>query len=260
VVEIQGPDPLQVLVQKVGAPAVKVWKQRYAESVARMDIDVALVIEALKKRGRYDKTILLLVADHGESLNDHDELLHGDAYFDGVVNVPLMVKVPGMQPNPKPIGALASHADILPTLFELVGAVSPAGIDGTSLVPLMTGKSESVRRIALIEGGVARQISPIPRGAVVSLPWTLLRQERGCGGSLADDPPRNGGEPATCLFNIVDDPGQTANQARGNMAVVKDLLGAWDAFRAARAKSGEQLTLDPAMIEQLHKSGYNFTQ
>jgi arylsulfatase A-like enzyme len=260
VVGFQGPDPLQVQVEKVGQPAVEMWKKRYGEAVSRMDIDVKRVLEALAARGRLDKTILVLVADHGESLSDHGELLHGDAYYDGVVNVPMIMKVPGMKGDSKPIEGLASHVDILPTILGLVGAVNPAGIDGTSLVPLMKRETDSVRRIALVEGGVAKQISKVPRGAVIALPWALIRQERGCGGDIMDDPPRNGGDPATCLFNEIEDPGQTHNYAREHMDVVKDLLGAWEAFRSARAQAGEQLTLDPTMIEQLHKSGYNFTQ
>lgn len=258
VVQMQGPDPLQVQVSKVGEPAVAVWRQTYAESVARMDIDVKRVLEAIDKRGRKDKTVLLLVADHGESLYDHLELLHGDAYFDSVVNVPMLMRVPGLEGRKEVIPALVSHTDIMPTVLELLGAKAPADIDGASMVPLLRGKKDSVRVTALIEGGVAKQAAGVPRGAVISLPHTLLRQERGCGGPPGSDPPRKPGEPATCLFNIATDPAQSVNLARTSADVVTDLLGRWDAFRAAKATDGQQLNLSPEAIKELQRTGYDF--
>lgn len=258
VVQMQGPDPLQVQVSKVGEAAVAVWRQTYAESVARMDVDVKRVLDAIDKRGRKDKTVLLLVADHGESLYDHLELLHGDAYFDSVVNVPMLMRVPGLEGRKKAIPALVSHADILPTVLELLGARPPADIDGASMVPLLRGKQDAVRVTALVEGGVAKQAVGVPRGAVISLPHTLLRQERGCGGPPGSDPPRKPGEPATCLFNIDSDPAQSINLSRTGVDVVTDLLGRWDAFRAAKATDGQQLNLSPEAVKELQRTGYDF--
>ena len=60
-----------------------------------MDADVEALMAGIEARGR--PTVVVLVADHGESLNDHGELLHGDAFFDGVINVPLIISVPGME-------------------------------------------------------------------------------------------------------------------------------------------------------------------
>ncbi len=257
VVQIVGPDPLQVQVDRVGAPAVAMWRQRYAEAVARMDLDVRRVLDAVARRGRAERTIIVVVADHGESILDHGELLHGDAYFDGVVNVPLVMKVPGLKGGGE--GALVSHVDLLPTLLELVGAVPPAGIDGVSLVPLLRGKVDRVRDIALVEGGVARQTQSQPRGAVVALPWTLLQQDRGCGGRPADDPPRRPGEPATCLYDVAADPAQDHNVAAAHPTVVRELLTRWSDFRAARGTEGATLALDPAFVETLRTSGYDFS-
>ena len=133
----------------------------------------------IKARGR--PTVVILVADHGESLNDHGELLHGDAFFDGVINVPLIISVPGLDGRSRAIQQVVSQTDILPTILDLVGAVEPAGIDGQSLVPLMRGGTDDAERLVLSEGGVARQIGPDLPGAVVTDDWILLKQRRGCG-------------------------------------------------------------------------------
>ncbi len=255
VVEIAGKDPVQAGVRAAGAPGVAVWKRHYAEAVRRMDLDLAAIAVALATRGRLDQTIVVVLADHGESLDDHGELLHGDAYYDGVVHIPLAMKVPGMAGRPIP--GLVSQVDLLPTILDLVGAVTPAAIDGASMLPLFDGTADSIRTTTLVEGGVSWHNDGFPRGAVVAPPWALIRQDRGCDGG---DPPRKPGEPATCLYDLGADPGQLRNIATQHADVVTDLQTRWDRFRAARsdAAAATRLKLDPAYIEELHRNGYNF--
>ena len=79
----------------------------------------------------------MVVADHGESLGEHQEFLHGDSYFDGVVRVPLLLRVPGMPGLDKAIDPLVSHVDILPTVLELVGAVVPGAAAALTPLPVL---------------------------------------------------------------------------------------------------------------------------
>lgn len=236
-----------------GEAGIAVWKTEYAKAVARTDVDVGVLLEAVRARGNWDRTIVLVVADHGESLGDQGEILHGDAYFDSVTHVPMLLRVPGLAP--RAVSGLVSQVDIAPTLLELVGGVEPAGIDGASMVPLATGRVGEIRSMTLIEGGVTLQQGPTPRGAVIAPPWALLRQDRGCGGN---DGPREPGEPAECLYNLADDPGQTRNVLASNRAERDRMVEAWDAFRAARATDGETLQLDPEMVDALQRTGYDF--
>ncbi len=224
----------------------------------RTDTDITRVWEALERRGNLDRTIVVLVADHGESLYDHHELLHGDAYWDTVVNVPLLMRIPGIEADPSPKPQLVSHVDLLPTLLDLVGAVKPADIDGRSMVPFLQGEADTIRDMALIEGGVARHDTSQLKGAVVTLPYTLVRQDRGCDGSPTLDPPREPGEPATCLYDLSNDPTQSTNIARDNAPLVEALLERWQSFRTARAKEGAQLELDPTFVAELRANGYDF--
>ena len=251
VVEIGGADPVQEGVRAAGDAGVAMWKQRYREAVQRTDVDVKVFAEALEQRGRLDQTVFVLLADHGESLGDHGELLHGDAYFDGVVHIPFLIRVPGQAG--RPVDALASQVDLLPTVLDLVGAAAPAGIDGASLVPVLEGRSEVARHRTLVEGGVSWHDDDELRGAIISPPWALLRQDRGCGGSAPVAP----GKPATCLFDLVADPGQDRDVAAQNPDVVDELMASWAAFAEARAP-GERVELDPDFVEELQRTGYDF--
>ena len=254
IVEIQREDPLQTAVNRLGDAAVAVWKAAYEEGVTLMDHDVARVLEAVERRGK--PTVVVLVADHGESLNDHGELLHGDAFFDGVVNVPLIFSVPGLPAPGSRRTALVSQVDILPTILDLVGAVAPAGIDGKTLTPLLNGVDETPHSVVLSEGGVAKQEGENLPGAVISEDWVLLKQRRGCG--LAGSGLMDQGMPV-CLYNANTDPNQSRNVAAAKRDVVATLMERWNGYRAAHGRIGQSRELSPEFIEELQRSGYDFS-
>jgi len=254
----QREDPVKTAMDAAGDAGWPVWKAAYAAAVERTDHDVAAVLDVLERTGRSDRTVVVVVGDHGESLGEQDELLHGDGDFEGVARVPLIVAVPGVAPSVS--SGLVSHVDLLPTVLELVGAAPPAGIDGVSAAPLIAGEAQ-VRGTVLVEGGVgARRDDATPRGAVITPRWSLLRQDWGCGGA---ERPRPGGPPPkarTCLYDLQADPRQAHDVADEHPEVVEDLLARWDGFREARAGSSvaEELRLDPEFVALLQASGYDF--
>jgi len=258
VVEIVREDPLQTRVNQLGESATAVWRQAYAEGVTRMDADVRELLSAVAKRGK--RTIVVLVADHGESLNDHSELLHGDAFFDGVINVPFIISVPGLSGATGVRDAIVSQTDIVPTILQLVGAVVPTGVDGVSLVPQLQGSSEPAHHLVLSEGGVAKIEDGVLPGAVISDPWVLLKQRRGCGVGMGRTRGAVDEGMPVCLFNHETDPGQTRSLSGVETAVVDDLLGRWKGFRSAHGRVGEQKELSDAFIQELQRSGYDFSK
>jgi arylsulfatase len=282
-------DPVVVTVRNAGPAGVRVMADAYADSVRRMDADIAAALQAQERRGRLDRTIVVVLADHGESLGDNGEMLHGGGYFDGVTHIPLVVRVPGLAPRVVP--DLVSQVDLTPTLLSLVGAVPPAEADGVSLVPLLKGEPGPVRSTAFSEGGPGDMPEGVFPGAVVSPPWVLMRQTTPCtaGGAghgpgtvapgrsgpresapppgappPAAAPPTPGSAPDlqlfTCLFNTEQDPHQRVNLAQANPAIVDQLQARWDGYRAAVAGRSvpRALTLDPAFVELLQRTGYDF--
>jgi len=244
-------------MNRAGAAGQKVWNAHYADAVSWMDHDIARVMGALKDTNRLEKAVVIVVADHGESLGQHREMLHGDAFYDEVVRIPWLMRIPSLGPG-KPVEGLVSHVDLMPTVLELVGATSPAGLDGVSALPLLQGRTNAIRATALVEGSAVWPMDGLVRGAVISPPWTLLRQDLGCGDGPGLRPGRRGPEP--CLYNLESDPGQDRNVAREHPDVVESLVGLWDGF--ARARAGEvvpeALRLDPRFVNMLQASGYDF--
>jgi len=98
---------------------------RYDGEVRYMDDRIGELLDALRRHGRFEDSIIVVVGDHGQSLGEDDRLGHGTI---SNVNtfVPLIVRLPAaIAPPPQRIDALVSLADVLPTLmarFELPGS------------------------------------------------------------------------------------------------------------------------------------------
>jgi len=124
--------------------------QRIRNTYAMVDLidqGVGRIIEALKETGQWENTVIVFTADHGELMGDHGLWLKGPFFYDGLINVPLIVYDPGAKPAKT--GALASSIDIFPTCCELLGIEIPRACAGTSLVTALGGGNP--RKECLIE-------------------------------------------------------------------------------------------------------------
>lgn len=103
------------------------------------------VIKALKESGLYDKTMIIVTGDHGESLGEHGIIGHGAAYYDEFIHVPLVIKMP-YQKEGKELDEIVESIDIFPTILEVVGMKEPFNIHGKSLVPVMSGDQGTYKK------------------------------------------------------------------------------------------------------------------
>ncbi|HCD37810.1 MAG TPA: hypothetical protein DEQ77_03630 [Candidatus Omnitrophica bacterium] len=76
--------------------------------------------EALEKRRLLDKTIMIVMADHGEEFFDHGGQYHNSTVYDEQIHVPLLLKIPGMQG--RRIYENVQLIDLSATLLNLAGA------------------------------------------------------------------------------------------------------------------------------------------
>ncbi len=105
----------------------------YDGEIATADDLVGRLVAELKRRGLYDKSLVVLVADHGEGLGDHGEMRHGVLLYQETVRVPMVLKLPRAADRGTRRGEVASLTDVMPTVLGLVGAETPRGLDGVSL-------------------------------------------------------------------------------------------------------------------------------
>ncbi len=117
----------------------------YDGEVAYVDSALAPLLGYLRESGLFDETVVVLTADHGESLGEHGENTHGYLAYNSTLWVPLIICVPGMKPVRTEFKV--SHIDIFPTVCDTLGVKKPKGLAGTSLLPALAGKKLSERTI-----------------------------------------------------------------------------------------------------------------
>ena len=106
-------------------------RDRYEESIAYMDFELAKLATAIDHRADAANTMYLLTSDHGESF-DHGYLNHGDVLYSSSVHVPLVIRYPNQrvgQRVKKPVQSI----DIAATIADAIGLDVPPWMDGIPL-------------------------------------------------------------------------------------------------------------------------------
>lgn len=146
----------------------RIW-QVYVGLVSLLDDCVGMIIDELKAQGMYDDSLIVFTSDHGEMLGSH-QLWQKMCMYEESVRTPLFLKFPNspgerktdesgeqsagrVQSIPDPVSAL----DVLPTLCDYLGVEPPAGLPGTSLMPLVRGEGLSAKPVFIqFDGNGAR--------------------------------------------------------------------------------------------------------
>jgi arylsulfatase A-like enzyme/Tfp pilus assembly protein PilF len=117
----------------------------YDGEVAYVDSALARLFSDLKEKKLEENTLIILTADHGESLGEHGEATHGYFAYNATLWVPLIISFPGLKPGR--VEQDVSHIDIFPTACDLLRLPKPRSLQGISLLPLIQGKEVASRDI-----------------------------------------------------------------------------------------------------------------
>jgi arylsulfatase A-like enzyme len=114
----------------------------YDQEISFTDLWIGKLLEAMSGWGLKDSTFVTIVSDHGESLGEHGYYFqHGAVVYDTTMKVPLMMRLPYDGPAGRVIDDIISTIDIAPTIYHLLGIEPEARMQGSSLIPLMFGKT-----------------------------------------------------------------------------------------------------------------------
>jgi arylsulfatase A-like enzyme/tetratricopeptide (TPR) repeat protein len=116
----------------------------YNAEIAFMDSQVARVIDFFERNGLLDRTVIAVIGDHGESLNQHGEGSHGFFIYEATTRVPFVIRAPFARVAGRRVADPVRSVDLVPTVLDLMGIAPPKGIAGVSLAPLMTGDRKTL--------------------------------------------------------------------------------------------------------------------
>ena len=214
----------------------------YDAEVAYVDAELGRLIEALDEAGRSERTLIVVVADHGEALGQHGEPSHGYFVYDEVVRVPLILSARSLFPRPRVVADVpVSVVDVAPTILDLLGLEPAAGADGRSLSSLASGERGAV---------YIESLSPYLEHG-----WAPLFALRGARLKYIEAPRRE-------LYDLAVDPGETDNRiesaehgaARDSLA--RELEALLLTFPPLEEVAGQALALDEETRARLVALGY----
>jgi arylsulfatase A-like enzyme/Tfp pilus assembly protein PilF len=118
----------------------------YQGEVAAADAALGPLLEPLLAKGGEGRTLVVLTADHGESLGEHGEATHGIFAYEATLRVPLILYQPRLFP-PRVESDPARHVDLLPTILDALALPALDGLPGRSLLSPADGGSSGTTSI-----------------------------------------------------------------------------------------------------------------
>jgi choline-sulfatase len=210
----------------------------YDGEIAFTDAIIASVLDRLRAASLLDRTLVVVTADHGESLGEHGETTHSMFVYEGAIRVPLVVWRPGLVPAGRVVSDPVRLVDVAPTVLELLGEQPLTAPHARSLVPLIEGRSAG---------------PPPPAYAETLLPkfymnWAPLRALRDGRFKLIDAPRPE-------LYDLQVDPGESRNLYAERAQTASALRQGLERLAAAGDAMSLQ-TLDREAMEKLAALGY----
>lgn len=212
----------------------------YDRGVAYTDYWIGKLVEGLEKRGLFDRTVVVLTADHGDELMDHGGVEHGETFYEEMVRVPLLVRAPGLAEG-RSIETQVGLVDLMPSLLDLVGVPHDLHMQGRSFAPLLRG--EDLAEVPAFSGA---SIMP-GEGSVRTREWKYIKMR--------------GGEE---LYDLRADPREMTNLCPTRADVCAELAGQFRTWNEQNAAVAKQLALpaapkaevDEETKERLRNLGY----
>ena len=225
----------------------------YDAAVLGTDRLAGSLLEGLKAAGRLEKTVIVVSADHGEELYDHNGYLyHACSVYQTGLHVPLGISAPGLIPAGARVPQVVELIDVMPTLLSLLGLAVPAEQHGSSLVPYLERPGAGgAGKPAFSEYGSA------PIHTVVRDGWKLVHNPEGiepvC---IPDAPPGHYPIGRAELYDLGQDPGETRNLAQSQPAKVAEMEKLIrQRYAGLKSRAGEQ-DIDEEMEKELKALGY----
>jgi arylsulfatase A-like enzyme len=214
----------------------------YDQEIRTFDDRLGEVLDELERRGLADSTLVVVTSDHGEEFLEHGSVFHGYTLYEEQLRVPLVLRDPRRRGGVR-VETITRHVDLLPTLLDLLGVETPAGLQGASLVPLLEGAGAPHSEPAVfaevsVHGTRIVKLRSLSRGG-----WKLVES----------DLPERGHQ----LYRVARDPREQRDLSAQRARVLEQMRDELRRFsRELPVAEGASLVLSEEEREQLRSLGY----
>jgi arylsulfatase A-like enzyme len=212
----------------------------YDGEIAFADAQLGRILAFLKKKAIYGRTLIVLLADHGEGLGEHGEKNHGFFIYNSTLHVPLIFKLPKAGVH-RQVTQAVSTVDVLPTILEELQIAVPKSVQGRTLAAALRGQTA--------EASPLYSESFLPR---LHFNWSELR-------GLQDESYKFIDGPKPELYDLSSDPGELHNLYAAKPAVSQALQSRLDSVITKYTQGhgmAEKTPLDATLAERLRALGY----
>lgn len=216
----------------------------YDGEIAYMDEHFGRLLDGLRADGAWERTVVIVVADHGESLWEHGESAHSRLIYEATQHVPLLLAVPGLFQSSHVVDdVVVTVQDVFPTVLDLLGIDSPTKCDGISLLDAI-GRRDRVVYMETLAPYLESAWAPLYALRRHTDKYILAPEPEYY--DLAKDPNE--------LDNLFASPSTTAAASRDELvALMRARLAEMPPLEAV---AGKRLERDPETLRQLESLGY----
>lgn len=179
-------------------------KERIVHTYAMVNLideNIGKIIKSLEDENILEDTIIIFTSDHGELLGDHGLWLKGPFYYEGLMNIPLIIADSSIK-GEKVSKELVSSIDISSTIFDLLGLEETYYADGLSIKPNLLDTSKKVRNQCMIQ--YRNGFKDCASRAIVTDQYKYVLYQNG----------------KYELTDLINDPQETTNIAKENKDIV----------------------------------------
>ena len=210
---------------------------QYDGEISYTDSMIGKLLEQLETLGLAQKTLVIVTADHGESLDEHGIHMRHAGLYEAVIRIPLIFWAPAVLRRPRVVDAVVKSVDIMPTILDILDIPGPGDqMKGRTLLPLMAGGTDDGRRFAHAEHMGRSQVM------VRSARWKYiktLKQTRISDSFVLDEGQRE-------LYDLLNDPEETVNLSAKHLGRVREFEDEITRWRASSQAGLPQQPAQPA--------------
>jgi arylsulfatase A-like enzyme len=211
----------------------------YDSEIVGVDESIGVLLDELQQTGRLDGTIVVVTADHGEGLGQHDYDGHTHRVWEEQLRIPMIFRYPSLLPAGRRIEVQIRSIDVVPTVLELMGLPVPANLDGSSLLRVIAGADREDRLSfaeLLFRTNVKASLASVSDGR-----FKLIRSFDG----------------RHWLFDLKDDPAELEDVAGSHPDALTRLDAALTGYLAMGPEEGQDPeAMDPELRQRLEALGY----
>ena len=229
----------------------------YPATVLQSDENLRSVIDELKRRDVWDKTLFILLADHGEEMGEHGMWQHDQSVYEELIRVPLIIHFPHDEFAGRRVSEPVSLVDVLPTVMDYLNQPELSrGARGTSLLPIIHGAA----------GGATGRLKVTAMRHNQKKYYRLNKERRGDLNIVVRQGMWKGiwnAEVGTFeLYDLADDPAESENlsvKEAERTEQMRAFAQSWLRMHQAYAPTANQAvkgSIDAETLEQLKTLGY----